>query len=63
MMKPHRTTWRWFMHNEAAPHYVEMVDQTTCGHERLKKHFGGAAIPQATSRSAPSATSQRRHGG
>ena len=42
--------------------YVEMVDQTTCGHQRLKKHFGGAAIPLRRGRSPLSATPQPWHG-
>ena len=38
----------WCMHDEASPYYVEMVDQTTRGHQWLKKHFGEAAIPRGT---------------
>ena len=38
----------WCMHDEASPFYVEMVDQTTRGHQFLKEHFGDAAIPRAT---------------
>tara|TARA_B110000208_G_scaffold143324_1_gene172894 strand:- start:2754 stop:3392 length:639 start_codon:yes stop_codon:yes gene_type:complete len=38
----------WCMHDEASPFYVEMVDQTTRGHQFLKKHFGDSAIPRAT---------------
>lgn len=30
----------WCMHDEASPLYTEMVDQTTRGHQFLKKHFG-----------------------
>ena len=30
----------WCMHDEAAPHYVQMVDQTTRGHQFLMRHFG-----------------------
>ena len=30
----------WCMHDEASPFYVEMVDQTTRGHQFLKKNFG-----------------------
>lgn len=28
------------MHDEAATHYIDMIDQTTLGHEFLKKEFG-----------------------
>ena len=28
------------MHDEASPNYIEMVDQTTRGHQFLKKNFG-----------------------
>jgi len=38
----------WCMHDEAAPFYVEMVDQTTRGHQFLKKNFGETAIPRGT---------------
>lgn len=27
------------MHDEAAPHYIDMIDQTTLGHQFLKKEF------------------------
>ena len=30
----------WCMHDEAATHYVDMVDQTTLGHRLLKEAFG-----------------------
>lgn len=30
----------WCMHDEAATHYVAMVDQTTLGHRKLFKQFG-----------------------
>jgi alpha-mannosidase len=30
----------WCMHDEAATHYVGMVDQTTLGHKFLKEQFG-----------------------
>lgn len=36
------------MHDEAAPFYVEMVDQTTRGHQFLAKNFGDMAIPKGT---------------
>jgi hypothetical protein len=38
----------WCMHDEASPYYVEMVDQTTRGHQFLKKNFGNDAIPRGT---------------
>mmetsp|Transcript_90839 Transcript_90839/g.207946 ORF Transcript_90839/g.207946 Transcript_90839/m.207946 type:complete len:1109 (+) Transcript_90839:54-3380(+) len=38
----------WCMHDEASPHYVEMVDQTTRGHQFLLKNFGEHAIPRGT---------------
>lgn len=37
----------WCMHDEASPHYVEMVDQTTRGHQFLIKHLGAKANPRA----------------
>ena len=36
------------MHDEASPFYVEMIDQTTRGHQFLKKNFGDAAIPRGS---------------
>ncbi|WOL03753.1 putative alpha-mannosidase [Canna indica] len=30
----------WCMHDEAAVHYVDMIDQTTLGHQFLKEEFG-----------------------
>ena len=38
----------WCMHDEAAPLYTEMVDQTTRGHQFLKKTFGSDAVPKGT---------------
>jgi alpha-mannosidase len=38
----------WCMHDEAAPLYTEMVDQTTRGHQFLKKNFGSDAVPKGT---------------
>ena len=38
----------WCMHDEASPFYTEMVDQTTRGHQFLKKNFGETAIPRGT---------------
>lgn len=38
----------WCMHDEAAPFYVEMVDQTTRGHQFIKREFGEAASPRGT---------------
>jgi len=38
----------WCMHDEASPNYVEMVDQTTRGHQFLLKEFGQAGIPKTT---------------
>jgi len=36
------------MHDEASPYYVEMIDQTTRGHQFLRKNFGENAIPRGT---------------
>jgi len=38
----------WCMHDEASPHYVEMVDQTTRGHQFLKNLFGEQGVPRGT---------------
>lgn len=38
----------WCMHDEAAPLWTEMVDQTTRGHQFLQKNFGKTAIPRGT---------------
>lgn len=27
------------MHDEAAPHYIDMIDQTTLGHQFIKEEF------------------------
>ncbi|MFS7971359.1 putative alpha-mannosidase [Helianthus anomalus] len=29
----------WCMHDEAAPHYIDMIDQTTYGHNFIKEQF------------------------
>ncbi len=34
------------MHDEAAAHYVGMVDQTHLGHAFLRKEFGEDALPR-----------------
>jgi hypothetical protein len=34
------------MHDEAAPSFVDMVDQTTLGHRLLKEQFG--VMPKTT---------------
>jgi hypothetical protein len=36
------------VHDEASPFYVEMIDQTTRGHQFLRKNFGDTAIPKGT---------------
>lgn len=36
------TNGGWCMHDEAAPHYVDMIDQTTLGHKFLMDEFGVA---------------------
>ena len=36
----------WCMHDEAATHYVAMIDQTSLGHSFIKEHFGEAALPR-----------------
>lgn len=33
------------MHDEAATHYVSMIDQTTLGHRLLKEQFGERGVP------------------
>lgn len=38
----------WCMHDEAAPDYTALVDQTTRGHQFLVKEFGMTAIPRGT---------------
>jgi alpha-mannosidase len=35
----------WCMHDEAAVHYIDMIDQTTLGHRVIKKQFN--KIPRA----------------
>jgi len=34
------TNGGWCMHDEAAPHYIDMIDQTTLGHKFLMEEFG-----------------------
>jgi alpha-mannosidase len=34
----------WCMHDEASPLYTEMIDQTTRGHQFLKKNFGACCL-------------------
>ena len=36
------------MHDEAAAHYVDMVDQTTLGHGFIADQFGPTAVPTTT---------------
>jgi hypothetical protein len=38
----------WCMHDEAATHYIAMVDQTTVGHRHLKREFGAQGLPRVT---------------
>jgi len=35
----------WCMHDEATTHYVDMIDQTTLGHQFIREEFGESAIP------------------
>ena len=35
----------WSMHDEAAAHYVDMIDQTTLGHKFIMDEFGPDAAP------------------
>ncbi|KAL4366626.1 hypothetical protein GQ457_05G012270 [Hibiscus cannabinus] len=35
----------WCMHDEAATHYIDMIDQTTLGHRMIKEQFN--AVPRA----------------
>ena len=35
----------WCMHDEAASHFVDMVDQTTLGHRMIIDAFGSEAVP------------------
>lgn len=36
----------WCMHDEAAAHFADMIDQTTLGHGFLRDAFGPAALPR-----------------
>jgi len=38
----------WCMHDEAAPSYVDMVDNTALGHRMIASQFGVSALPRAT---------------
>jgi len=42
------TNGGWCMHDEAAPLFNEMIDQTTRGHQFILKEFGEEAAPRAT---------------
>jgi len=35
----------WCMHDEAAAHFIDMVDQTTLGHKFIVEEFGESAVP------------------
>ena len=35
----------WCMHDEATTHYIDMIDQTTLGHQYILQEFGEAANP------------------
>lgn len=35
----------WCMHDEAAAHYIDMIDQTTLGHQFIREQFGEQHIP------------------
>ena len=51
----------WCMHDEASPFYTEMIDQTTRGHQFLRKNFGENAIPRGTWQIDVSAAAFFRH--
>ena len=36
------------MHDEAAPSYVDMIDQTQLGHRIIQETFGPSIVPQVT---------------
>lgn len=36
----------WCMHDEASPHYIDMIDQTSLGHRFLQREFG--VVPRVT---------------
>jgi alpha-mannosidase len=42
------TNGGWCMHDEAAAHYVDMVDQTSLGHRVLLNEFGPQGVPTTT---------------
>lgn len=50
----------YMQHDEAAPLYTEMIDQTTRGHQFLLKNFGEAAIPRSTWQVTPALLLPRR---
>ena len=40
------TNGGWCMHDEAATHYIGMIDQTTLGHDFIKENFGEKYLPR-----------------
>lgn len=36
----------WCMHDEAASHYADMIDQTALGHAFIRENFGDGAVPR-----------------
>ena len=37
----------WCMHDEATTHYIDMIDQTTIGHQFILKEFGEQVSPHS----------------